>query len=149
MTTFYDRFVECSERWPQNIALEIQRSKTVESYTYRQLRQMAELFAGWLLSQGMPPGSRVAILAENHPRWVAAYLGIIAAGGVVVPLDTAYHPEQVAKILKDSGAELLVCDRKHLPTSQEALSGSGIDLVLTETAPSPTTGSTEPLLILA
>jgi len=143
MTTFYDRFVECSERWPQNIALEIQRSKTVESYTYRQLRQMAELFAGWLLSQGMPPGSRVAILAENHPRWVAAYLGIIAAGGVVVPLDTAYHPEQVAKILKDSGAELLVCDRKHLPTSQEALSGSGIDLVLTETAPSPTTGSTE------
>src|SRR5215831_1485377 len=139
MATFYDRFVECSERWPQNIALEIQRTDRVESYTYTQLREMAELFAVWLLSQGMPPGSRVAILAENHPRWVAGYLGIIAAGGVVVPLDTAYHADQVAKILKDSGAELLVCDRKHLPTSQEALAGSGIDLVLTETALRPST----------
>src|SRR5215471_19229837 len=143
MTTFYDRFVECSERWPQNVAVEIQRSDKVESYTYTQLRAMAELFAVWLLSQGMPPGSRVAILAENHPRWVAGYLGIIAAGGVVVPLDTAYHADQVAKILKDSGAELLVCDRKHLPTSQEALAGSGIDLVLTETDVRPNQGPAE------
>jgi len=143
MTTFYDRFVECSERWPQNIALEIQRTDRVESYTYTQLREMAELFAVWLLSQGMPAGSRVAILAENHPRWVAAYLGIIAAGGVVVPLDTAYHPDQVAKIVKDSGTELLVCDRKLLETARVALAGSGIDLVLTEPPQRATTGPTE------
>src|SRR5215831_17384410 len=143
MATFYDRFVECSERWPQNIALEIQRTDRVESYTYTQLREMAELFAVWLLSQGMPAGSRVAILAENHPRWVAGYLGIIAAGGVVVPLDTAYHPDQVAKIMKDSGTELLVCDRKHLETAVAALAGSGIDLVLTETALPSSTAHTE------
>ena len=48
---------------------------------------------GWLLGQGMPPGSRVAILADNHPRWIAGYLGIIAAGGAAVPLDTAYHAD--------------------------------------------------------
>ena len=57
MPTFYDRFVECSERWPRNVALEIQRTEGVESYTYAELRRMAEAFAAWLLSQGMPPAS--------------------------------------------------------------------------------------------
>jgi len=132
MPTFYDRFIECSERWPGNVALEIQRTEGVESYTYTQLRRMAESFAAWLLAQGMPPGSRVAVLADNHPRWVAGYLGIIAAGGVAVPLDTAYHADQVAKLLKDSSTELLVCDRKHLETSEEAVGGTTVDLVMTE-----------------
>jgi len=116
MPTFYDRFIECSERWPQNIALEIQRTDEVESYTYTELRRMAESLAAWLVAQGMPTGSRVAILADNHPRWVAGYLGIIAAGGVAVPLDTAYHSDQVAKLLQHSGPQLPVCDRKHLET---------------------------------
>jgi len=121
MPTFYERFVECSERWPQNVAVEIQQQDGVENYTYAQLRQMAESFGAWLLLQGMPTGSRVAILANNHPRWVAAYLGVIAAGGVTVPLDTAYHADQVAKLLKDSGSELLVCDGKHLEIAREAV----------------------------
>ncbi len=139
MPTFYDRFIECSERWPQNLALEIQLAEGTESYTYTELRQMAESFGAWLLAQGMPPGSRVAILADNHPRWVAGYLGVIAAGGVTVPLDTAYHADQVAKLLKDSGAELLVCDQKHLPTAQEAVAGTAVEIVLTEPAPRPST----------
>ena len=113
MPTFYDRFVECAERWPQNVAVEIQKADGVENHTYVELRRMAESFAEWLLSNRMPAGERVAILADNHPRWVAAYLGIIAAGGTVVPLDTAYHSDQVAKLLKDSGASLLICDAKH------------------------------------
>ena len=132
MPTFYDKFIECSERWPQNVAVEIQRPDRLESFTYSELRRMAESFGAWLVKQGMPPGARVAILADNHPRWVTAYLGIIAAGGVAVPLDTAYHADQVAKLLKDSGAELLVCDRKHLEAAQEAVAGTGVELVLTE-----------------
>jgi len=132
MPTFYDKFIECCERRPQNVAVEIQRPDGLESFTYTELRRMAESFASWLVAQGMPPGSRVAILADNHPRWVAAYLGIIAAGGVTVPLDTAYHADQVAKLLKDSGADLLVCDSKHLETAQEAVDGTEVELVPTE-----------------
>src|SRR5437773_1306353 len=39
MPTFYDRFVECAERWPQNVALEIQRRDGTESYTYSEARR--------------------------------------------------------------------------------------------------------------
>jgi long-chain acyl-CoA synthetase len=131
MPTFYDRFVECAERWPQNVAVEVQRPDGVESYAYAELRSMAESIGAWLVEGGVQPGSRIAILADNHPRWVAAYLGIIAAGATGVPLDTAYHSDQVAKLLGDSGSVLLVSDPKHLEIAREAISGTEIQLVLT------------------
>ena len=133
MPTFYDRFVECAQRWPQNVAVEVQRPDGIESYSYAELRRMAESIAGWLLDSEMAAGTRVAILADNHPRWVAGYLGIIAAGGTTVPLDTAYHPDQVSKLLRDSGATLILCDQKHLETAQSAVAGSEIAIVLTST----------------
>jgi long-chain acyl-CoA synthetase len=132
MPTFYDRFVECAGRWPQNVAVEVQRTEGTESYTYAELRNMAESLGAWLVGQGIQSGSRIAILADNHPRWVAAYLGIIAAGATAVPLDTAYHADQVAKLVRDSGSSLLICDLKHLDIAREALSGSQVEVVLTE-----------------
>ena len=131
MPTFYDRFVQCVERWPDNVAVEIQAPDALESHTYVELRRMAEAIASWLRDDGLEAGTRVAILADNHPRWVAAYLGIVAAGGTAVPLDTAYRADQVAKLLKDSGASLLICDRKHWQVAQEAAQDSGVALVLT------------------
>jgi long-chain acyl-CoA synthetase len=135
MPTFYDRFVECAERWPQNTAIEIQLPEGIEGHTYAELRGMAESIAAWLIAQGVQPGARVAILANNHPRWVAAYLGIIAAGGAAVPLDTAYHADQVAKLLRDSGASLLFCDLKHLEVAKESVAGLNVQFVLTESGP--------------
>jgi long-chain acyl-CoA synthetase len=44
----------------------------------------------------------------------------MAAGCVAVPLDTAFKAEQVAKLLKDSGASLLFVDSHHLETGQAA-----------------------------
>ena len=129
MTTFYDRFIECAERWPENIALEIQRSGDIESYTYAQLRKMAESVGNWLQQQGLEPGSRCAILADNHPRWVAAYLGIICSGRTAVPLDTAFHADQVTKLLRDSGSSLLFSDAKHWKVSEEAIKGMSVKLV--------------------
>jgi long-chain acyl-CoA synthetase len=135
MPTFYDRFVECAGRWPQNVAVEVQRAEGTESYTYAELRNMAESLGAWLVGRGIQPGSRIASLADNHPRWVAAYLGIIAAGATAVPLDTAYHADQVAKLVRDSGSSLLICDLKHLEIAREALSGSQAEVVLTESRP--------------
>jgi len=73
MPTFYDRFLECVERWPNNVALEIQRPEGVERYTYAEVRRIAESIARWITGNGFEPGSRCAILADNHPRWVATY----------------------------------------------------------------------------
>src|ERR1700739_3478056 len=105
MPTFYERFQESARRFPHNVALEIQRQHMVERVTFAELQQMAESVGRWLAAR-VPPAARVAILAANHPRWVAAYLGIIASGRVAVPLDTAFHSDQVKKLLADRGASL-------------------------------------------
>jgi long-chain acyl-CoA synthetase len=127
---FYELFRECAERWPDNVALEIQRRDHVESHTYAQARRMAESIGRWLTENGFQPGARIAILADNHPRWITAYLGTIAACCTAVPLDTAFHADQIAKLLQDSGSSLLFCDRKHWAVAGEAVSESEIGIVL-------------------
>jgi long-chain acyl-CoA synthetase len=133
MSTFYQRFQECARKFPDNVALEIQRRETVERVTFAELTRMSESVANWL-STRVPRDARVAILAANHPRWVAAYLGIIAAGRTAVPLDTAFHADQVKTLLIDSGASLLFCDVKHLPFAAEAVEGLHVRLVMTSAA---------------
>jgi long-chain acyl-CoA synthetase len=129
MPTFYDRFVECAERWPNNAAVELQRHDQIESYTYAELRKMAESIGRWV-NESFEDGERIGLIADNHPRWVAAYLGIVAAGCTVVPLDTALHADQLTKLLRDSGASALFCDAKHAKTACEAVGGINVGLVL-------------------
>ena len=133
MPTFYQRIQEAAQKFPDNIALEIQRQQTVERVTFAELTRMSESVANWL-STRIPRDARVAILAANHPRWVAAYLGIIAAGRTAVPLDTAFHADQVKTLLIDSGASLLFCDGKHLPVAMEAVERINVRLVMTSAA---------------
>jgi long-chain acyl-CoA synthetase len=130
MPTFYDRFVECAERWPNNVALELQRHDHIESCTYAELHRMAESVGRWITENGFLHGSRLAILADNHPRWVAAYLGIIASGCAAVPLDTALHDDQVTKLLKDSGTSAIFCDAKHVPVAHPAATELKLGIVL-------------------
>ncbi len=55
--------------------------------SYRDLAGRSARFAGWLGSQGVSPGDRVALVGINHPGFVAAYLGTLRAGAVAVPLN--------------------------------------------------------------
>ena len=144
MAGFYNRFLQTVERYPQVTAVEMQHSAkpgregspALESYTYSELRRMSESVARWLSEQPDLPegikGARCAILAANGPRWVAAYLGILGAGGVAVPLDTAFTSEQVYKLLADSGTSLLFVDLHHLPVASAAAARLHIKLILLE-----------------
>src|SRR5581483_1053593 len=134
MPTFYDRFVECEQRWPKNVAVEIQKRDSVETHTYSDLRRMAESIGAWVVETGCVPGSRLAILADNHPRWTAVYLGIIAAGCTAVPLDTALRADQVTKLLHDSGSTVLFVDSRHWLVAQQAVQGSSVPVVLMDSS---------------
>ena len=51
-------------------------------------------------------GDRVALIGENHPNWVLAYLGIIYRGAVVTPLAPAATTQALSTFLKNSEAKL-------------------------------------------
>ncbi len=131
MANFYNRFVDTVERWPDHVAVEMQRqSGALERYTYAELRQMAASIARWLSESGFASGSRCAILAANGPRWVACYLGTIAAGMTAVPFDTAFSASQVSKLLDNSESSLLFADGRHLETAIAAIGDRKIRLIL-------------------
>jgi long-chain acyl-CoA synthetase len=132
MRTFYNRFQEAAEQWPDAVALEMQRRDRLEQVTYAELQQATASIAGWLADSGHHSGTRVGFLAANSPRWVAAYLGTLAAGCIAVPLDTAFHSDQVVKLLRDSGSTLLFTDSQHLSTARQAAHELGVELALLE-----------------
>ena len=105
-------FADTVARFGDRKAIEIQRTDRLDSFTYRQLADMASAWAAWLAAEGLAPGDRVAILAHNDAHWCAAYLGILKRGAVAVPLDTNYSAAQVAKIVIDSGAKLILASEK-------------------------------------
>jgi long-chain acyl-CoA synthetase len=136
---FYSRFLETVGRFPDAIAVEMQHDAAtsevhatgdgVERYNYVELRRMAESIGNWLNKNGAAAGARCAILAANSPRWLATHLGIVAAGHTVVPLDTAFHDDQVTKLLLDSGATLLFADEKFRPLAERAIADLDVRLV--------------------
>ncbi|MGH9668923.1 MAG: AMP-binding protein, partial [Terriglobales bacterium] len=138
MQGFYQRFLESVERWPQNVAVEMQREASLESHSYAELRRMAESVGRWLGESGVERGSRCVVLAQNRPRWVAAYLGAIAAGMVAVPFDTAFKADQIARLLRDCGASVVFTDRKNLETARCAAEGLAVKMVLLDPAPDET-----------
>lgn len=139
MASFYQRFASSAARYPSNIAVELQLAEPetrVVSHTYAELRRMAESVARWLDRSEVPAGARCAILGANSPRWAAAYLGVLARGAVAVPLDTAFYPEQIAKLLNDCGASVFFTDLRNLDSAREALKeAAGVRLVLLEKPP--------------
>lgn len=53
-------------------------------------------------------GTRVALALRNCPEWMAAFLGVIAAGGVVVPLNGWWTTSELEYALKDCQAKLVI-----------------------------------------
>ena len=60
------------------------------------------------------PGDRCALLGANSIRWVAADLALMAESLIVVPLYSRQAPAELANMMKDSGARLLVTSEASL-----------------------------------
>lgn len=66
--------------------------------------------AALLRELGVEPGDRVASLVENSPEAVLAWWGIVIAGAISVPINTAYKGEYLRHQLADSGAKVLLVE---------------------------------------
>jgi acyl-CoA ligase (AMP-forming) (exosortase A-associated) len=96
-----------AERFPENVAL----THGGDSMTYAALWDHVRRFAGGMAGVaglGLARGERVAIYLEKRFDTVIASFGASAAGGVFVPLNPLLKPGQVAHILRDCKARILV-----------------------------------------
>ncbi len=67
----------------------------------------------------MTPGDRVAMLANNSDRYVEFYFATLWAGGVLVPINTRWSPNEMAACIDDCEPVLLLCDATHFAAAQE------------------------------
>ena len=82
-----------------------------EEFTYRHFRDQSAWVADRLL-QAYPvaPGARVAVWLNNCPEFISAVFGALRAGAVVVPINCFLKAEEVAYILDDAGADVLITE---------------------------------------
>ena len=72
-------------------------------WTYNALDCATDAIAGALAARGIQAGERVALYCPNGAEFVVAYLGILKAGAVVVPINLLLNPREIAFILHDAG----------------------------------------------
>lgn len=78
------------------------------SLSYAQLDERADRAARWLLSLGLPEGGAVALLLENRIETFELWWGARRAGLYYVPVSIHLTPGEVAYLLRDSKAAMLV-----------------------------------------
>lgn len=81
---------------------------TLESTSRRDLLDSVARLAGGLRQQGLGRGDRVVIMAPNSVEWIVSALGILHAGGVVVPLDTQMPGEDLGHALGDCAPSMVL-----------------------------------------
>jgi long-chain acyl-CoA synthetase len=92
--------------------------------TYRRLFDLADRFAGHLISGGLRPGERVGIYLHNELEWLPALLGIWRAGGVAVPFNYLFAPAALRHAAVDSGARWILVLGTDVARVLEALEGT-------------------------
>jgi long-chain acyl-CoA synthetase len=90
--------------------------------SWSEARTAVHRTAAWLQAHDVRRGDRVALTGKNSPQWALAYLGILAAGAVVVPLDHQLSVEEMTTLIRFVEASALFADEEKL----EALGSSGV-----------------------
>ncbi|SDP51222.1 Acyl-coenzyme A synthetase/AMP-(fatty) acid ligase [Filomicrobium insigne] len=96
---------------PALIVIEDVSAKTpAEVWTYGELDEAVRRVAAGLSARGLPRGSRIVLSLGNTSAFPLAFFGAIAAGFVPIPTSAALTPSELAFIVADSEAELVICD---------------------------------------
>lgn len=127
-----DFFLKNFAARPQECAYRQRRGYRTQSFTYRQIVDMAAVVAGELDRRSIAKGDRVMLWGENCAEWVAAFFGCALRGAVAVPMDDGASPDFAARVMEQVQAKLLVASRER---SNQALAISPVPaLVLEELA---------------
>ena len=78
--------------------------------TYTDLGVRCRRLAGAMRKLGLVPGDRVGVIALNSDRYLELYLGLPAAGYVLVPVNSRLAPAEMRAILDDAGVSVAFAD---------------------------------------
>ncbi|MFN2416206.1 MAG: amino acid adenylation domain-containing protein [Pyrinomonadaceae bacterium] len=101
-------FERQAERAPEAVAVDA----AGHHLTYGELNRRADRLARRLRASGVGPDTVACVCVERSPEMVVAILAVLKAGGAYLPLDPSYPAERLAFMLEDSGAAILLTQRR-------------------------------------
>jgi long-chain acyl-CoA synthetase len=82
------------------------------SLNYKESLAKIKAVARYLHGKGVRKGDAIAVTGKNSPEWTVAYLGVLFAGAIVVPIDYQLKNEETDLLLRTSKAKFLFVDEE-------------------------------------
>lgn len=133
--------IEARGQHPAVITFDDEQRRVLDSV---QLARAVRDYCALLHQRGLQPGMRVLLWAPNSPQWIIAALSVLAAGGVLVPIDELETWQHARANLSRIGAGLVIT------TSARAkliAAEPGLDILLLD-QPMPVTNADTPTRIV-
>lgn len=120
-----------ADKFGDTIALQDPHAKPEVAISYRDLVTQIERFASGLQALGIQPQAKIALFADNSPRWFIADQGIMTSGAVDVVRSASADSQELAYILENSNSTALVVENfKTLSKLSSNLGNLPIDLIV-------------------
>ncbi|KRP71474.1 peptide synthase [Pseudomonas paralactis] len=116
----HELFAERAWQNPEAVAVKFD----AQILTYGELDRQANRLAHALIARGVGPEVRVAIAMPRSAEIMVAFLAVMKAGGVYVPLDVEYPRDRLLYMMQDSRAKLLLT---HSAVQQQLPIAEGLD----------------------
>ncbi|MCL4140860.1 UNVERIFIED_CONTAM: hypothetical protein GTU68_039515 [Idotea baltica] len=98
---------------------------------YKELDKKSILFGQYLISRGLQPGDRVALMSPNILQYPIALLGCVRAGLIVVNTNPLYTPREMEHQFNDSGAKAILIADNFAGNLEKIISKTSIKVVIT------------------
>jgi fatty-acyl-CoA synthase len=99
-------------------------------FTYREFGERSHRLAGLLRGAGAQPGDRIAALCTNSHVMLEMHNGVPMAGCALVPMNIRLSPREMAYILENSGARILIATHEFADSARALSSSTGVRLIL-------------------
>jgi fatty-acyl-CoA synthase len=110
------------------------------SVTWARLHERVNAIAAAMAARGIGFGDRVAIMMTNRPEFLETMFAASALGAIAVPVNFRLTPDEVAYILTDSGAALLVVEEATGEAAARARAACGHEIGFVSTGDTPGAG---------
>ena len=100
------------------------------SWTYAEFDAVCNRLAHGLAARGLRTGDRLALLSRNSHRFAAIRFAVARLGAVLVPVNFMLTAEEVAYVLRHSGARILCVADEFASVARDAVASSAVETVI-------------------
>lgn len=142
METIVDLIEKNCRAFSGKAALRRKAKETWEEISYGEVWTTSDRIAAGLRMNGFKAGDHAALLAPSSPHWIIAYLGILKAGGICIPIDKELKSIELRHVLSDCEASILFTERPYFDTVHEMMCDlpSLRQIVMLNPVPTPENG---------